>query len=219
MFRSARRLLQELAPERVQERLVLEVGLCPTISRAFATQRLLALFRMHNVLPRVRHGRYDALLEGLLGGELDLVLSENRPSRADEPRVGLRELVTSPLTFVASPKLAAGMRDLPRELGKRPFLHYTRDSRYRWDVDSYFREHDTWPEVVAEADDVVLLVAAAAAGVGVAAVPRAVASERLQLGELVELGTVNGASAVVYAHFQQIDPSELVRSAVEALAG
>src|SRR5690349_7949099 len=84
MFRSARKLLQEVAPDRIQDRLVLEVGLCPTISRTFATARLLSLFRLKNVLPRIRHGRYETLLESLLRGELDLVLSENRPSRADE---------------------------------------------------------------------------------------------------------------------------------------
>jgi LysR family transcriptional activator of nhaA len=219
MFRSARRLLQELAPERIQERLILEVGLCPTISRTFATNRLLALFRMQNVLPRIRHGRYEGLLEGLLDGQLDLVLSENRPSRADEAKIGLRELTASPLTFIASPKLADGVSSVPHDMNKRPFLHYTRDSRYRWDVDACFRAHDAWPEVVAEADDVVLLVAAAAEGVGFAAVPRSVATERIQLGELVDLGPVDGASTAVYAHYQQLDPSEVVRTAVEALAG
>lgn len=217
MFRSARLLLQELAPERVQTRMILEVGLCPTISRTFATDRLLTLFRMKNVLPRVRHGRYEALLQGLLSNELDLVLSENRPSRADENKVGLRELSTSPLIFVASPKLAEGVRNVPHDIAKLPFIGYTRDSRYRWDVDGAFREHDLVPQMIAEADDVALLASAAAQGAGIVAIPRSAAAERLQLGTLVELGRVGVASSAVYAHYRQTDPSQVVREAVDLL--
>lgn len=219
MFRSARLLLQELAPERVQTRLVLEVGLCPTISRSFATERLLTLFRMKNVLPRIRHGRYESLLQSLIGNELDLVLSENKPSRADEAKVGIRELYSSPLTFVASPKLAEGVRSVPHDIAKLPLIGYTRDSRYRWDIDSAFREHDLVPNIIAEADDVVLLAAAAAQGAGVVAVPRSVAAEQIQLGQLVELGRVGAATSAVYAHFRHIDPSQVVREALELLIG
>jgi len=219
MFRSARLLLQELAPERVQTRMILEVGLCPTISRSFATDRLLTLFRMKNVLPRIRHGRYESLLQGLISNELDLVLSENRPSRADEGKVSIRELYSSPLTFVASPKLAEGVRNVPQDLAKLPFIGYTRDSRYRWDVDSAFREHDLVPQIIAEADDVVLLAAAAEQSAGVVAVPRSAALDRIERGTLVELGRVGAATSAVYAHFRQTDPSQVVREALDLLVG
>jgi DNA-binding transcriptional LysR family regulator len=219
MFRSARRLLQEIAPDRVSDRLVLEIGLCPTISRTFATDRLLALFRMQRVLPRIRHGRYDSLLQSLINGELDMVLSENRPSRADEGKVGVRELYSSPLTFVASPALAEGVKSVPADLVKLPFIGYTRDSRYRWDVDGAFREIDAAPQLIAEADDVVLLLEAATQGVGVVALPRIVAAERIASGQLVELGRVGAATSSVFAHFRQTDPAQVVREAVEVLLG
>lgn len=217
MFRSARLLLQELAPERVQTRLVLEVGLCPTISRTFATEKLLSLFRMKNVLPRIRHGRYESLLQGLISNELDLVLSENRPSRADENKVTVRELYSSPLTFFASPKLAEGVRNVPQDIAKLPLIGYTRDSRYRWDVDSAFREHDLTPQFIAEADDVALLASAAAQGAGVVAIPRAAAEERVKAGTLVELGRVGVATSAVYAHYRQTDASQVVREAIDLL--
>jgi DNA-binding transcriptional LysR family regulator len=218
MFRSARLLLQELAPDRVQTRLILEVGLCPTISRTFATDKLLSLFQMKNVLPRIRHGRYESLLQGLIANELDLVLSENRPSRADENKVAIRELYSSPLTFFASPKLAEGVRNVPQDLAKLPLIGYTRDSRYRWDVDSAFREHDLTPHFIAEADDVALLVSAAVQGAGVVAIPRVAALERLEAGTLVELGRVGVATSAVYAHYRQTDASQVVREAVDILA-
>jgi len=217
MFRSARRLLQEVAPDRVQDRVVLEIGLCPTISRTFATRRMLSLFGMKNVLPRIRYGRYESLLRGLIAGELDMVISEDRPSRADESKVGVRELYASPLVFVACPKLAQAVRSVPEDLAELPFIGYTRDSRYRWDVDSAFREHAITPKIVAEADDVILLLEAATQGVGVAAIPRVVASERLEAGEVIELGRVGTATSSVYAHYRQTDPAQVVRDAVELL--
>jgi DNA-binding transcriptional LysR family regulator len=153
----------------------------------------------------------------LISNELDLVLSENKPSRADEAKVGIRELYASPLTFVASPRLAEGVRNMPHDIAKLPFIGYTRDSRYRWDIDGAFREHDLSPNIIAEADDVVLLAAAAAQGAGVVAIPRSVAAEQLQLGQLVDLGRVGAATSAVYAHYRHVDPSQAVREAVELL--
>lgn len=95
-----------------------------------------------------------------------------------------RELGGSPLTLVASPALAAKIETMPADLAKLPLIHYTRESRYRWDIDACFRDYGIWPEVIAEADDVILLVNAAVESLGVVAVPRDVATEWLELQTL-----------------------------------
>jgi len=48
-------------------------------------------------------------------------------------------------------------------------------------------------------------------------VPEAVATSAIREGKLVKLGVVDGSSAVVYAHYGEMNTPELVRQAVHAL--
>jgi DNA-binding transcriptional LysR family regulator len=217
MFRAARRLIQDLNPKRSQDRLVLEIGICSTISRTFSAVRFLPLFRMKNLAPRIRYGGYDDLIERLLRGDLDILLTENQPSAADQKKLGLRALAESPLIAVAPPALAEQLEQFPEDLGQLPFMHYTQSSRYRWDLDTFFLEQGIAPEVLAEIDDVILLSAAAEQGLCWVAIPETVASESIARGSLTNLGPIGSARATVYAYFQQMSTREVVLSALDAL--
>lgn len=217
MFKAARRLVQDLNPSRNEFDWILEVGISPMVSMAFTVERLLPLFHLKDVTPRIRFGGYADLLEDLLSGELDLVLSENEPPEPHRPRVGLSALSESALVVVASPVLAEKVTSYPSKLSAVPFVSYTQNSRYRWDLDAWLFEHGLNPEIAGEVDDVSLLTLLAERSVGAVAVPEVVASSSIRAGKLVKLGTVNGAAAIVYAHYSEVNTPELVRNAVSAL--
>ena len=219
MFRSVRRLLSELSPDRANDRWVLEIGICPTISRTFALQRFLPLFALDNISPRIRQGSYDHLMEKLLQGELDIVLSENQPTEADSVKVGTEVLLQHPLVFVAAPELARSMTHFPEALAQMPFIQYTVDSSYRWEVQSFFADNELTPNIVGEADDVTILAMAAIAGRCVVAVPQGVVKEQLESGELVMLGQLQRAYSRVYAYFQSVKTPEAVQRALGVLSG
>lgn len=217
MFKAARRLVQDLNPARNEFDWILEVGVSPMVSRSFAIERLLPLFQLKDVTPRIRFGGYADLLEALLSGELDLVLSENEPPEPQKSKIGVSSLAESPLITVTSPVLAEKVTTYPGRLNALPFISYTQNSRYRWDLDAWFFEHGLNPEIVGEVDDVLLLALLAQRGVGAVAVPEAVASEGIRTGKLVKLGNVDGAATIVYAHYSEVNTPELVRNAVNAL--
>src|SRR5690606_35199008 len=54
IFQAAKRLVQELNPTLGPRDWVLEVGVCSAVSRATTSLKLLPLFQLENVLPRVR---------------------------------------------------------------------------------------------------------------------------------------------------------------------
>jgi LysR family transcriptional activator of nhaA len=218
MFRAVRRLLQDLNPQRSNERWVLEIGVCSTVSRAYAAERFLPLFKMKNIAPRIRSGGYETLLDRLLRGELDLLLSENMPSEADKKRVGVRALSESPLVAIAAPELAERVKDYPADLGLLPFMSYPQSSRYRWELDAFFQDNGIAPDLVAEADDVVLLAVAATRGMCWVAVPETVVKQNLSSGKLKRLGPIAATRSTLFAQFQQVNTPQLVLDTIEALS-
>lgn len=218
MFRAARRLVQEMNPSRMRDRFVLEIGLSPTISRAFTVERFLPLFQLDGVSPRIRHGDYDYLIRDLLAGDLDIILTETRPAGVDARKVGIRTLAETALVCVAAPELAAKVNSFPNDLGELPFVHYPYGSRYRYEIDSYLLTHGVGADVVAEVDDVALMVTAAQRGLGVIAVPESAAMSSLNQGTLKKLGAIEGAQSGVYAVFQELTPSEIVKRALDLLS-
>lgn len=217
IFKAARRLILELNPARLQTDWILEVGITPTVSRSVSTQRLLPLFELENVSPKVRFGMYGDLLEDLLGGELDLLVSENEPPQTHRSKLGITPIAESPLVVVAAPQLAQKVKKFPTDLSAVPLVNYTQNSRYRLQLDNWLLDEGLNPEVAGAVDDVSLLASLAIRGIGAVVVPEAVAKPSLESGRLELLGRVDNGPAVVFAHYTEVNTSELVRRAVASM--
>src|SRR5688572_32276627 len=79
MFSAADRLLQMFALP-ATERVVVEVGVASSVARSFATESFLPLLDDPDLVPRIRHGSYNQLIEELRSRELDIVLADAKPS-------------------------------------------------------------------------------------------------------------------------------------------
>lgn len=216
MFRAARRMIQEINPSRTADNTVLEIGLCPTVTRSLAVERLLPLLAMREVTPRVRFGSYDVLLGHLLANEVDLVLTENSPPLSNTDSIEMRCLSRSPLVFVGNKVVADSISNLPEGLSRFPLIHYA-SSCHRWDVDSFLFEAGLSLDVIAEIDDTGLLVAAALSQPSIIAVPERAVSEHLETGKLFRLCSVGNVVSCVNAQFLHRPPSTIVREALELL--
>lgn len=219
MFRAVHRMLQDINPARARDRWVLEVGVCPTVSRTFAVQKFLPLFELRDVALRIRQLSYDSMINDVLTGELDLMISENRPTEHEEQKLAVEVLSASPMIFVASADFAKRVTDFPKDLGDLPFVAYSSASIHRYEVDRFLIDEGLAPEVLGEVDDVTLMAHLAASGSCFAAVPQSVSSEYVRRGDLVELGEVAGSQARVYACYQSTKTPETVIRAVRALLG
>lgn len=217
IFKAARRMIQQLNPARVQTDWVLEVGITPTVSRTVSTRRLAPLFQLEQVSPRVRFGMYSDLLEDLLSGELDLLVSENEPPMLHRAKLGVTPIAESPLVVVASPRLAQKVRNFPTDLNAIPLVNYTQNSRYRLQLDAWLIDEGLNPEIAGAVDDVSLLASLAKLGVGAVAIPESVVRSSIDDQSLELLGHVDKGPAVVFAHYSEANTSALVKRAVEAM--
>ena len=219
VFAAVERIAQRFRPEDEPTRDLLAMGVCSSISRAFAADYLLPVFCMDQVRVKVRQGDYDYLLHSLITHELDLMLSENRPTDPDTNGIEVRVVLEPELVAVASPDLANGLKDYPHGLDQAPLITYSAHSKYRFDVDQVLHEATARPDLIGEVDDVGIQRVVATRGVAVAFVPRPVIEEDLAQGSLVELGSAAAIEGRVYALYHAEQPSQHVLAALDALTG
>lgn len=212
MFRAGERLVESLNGDEVAIPKTLRIGISNAVTRTTTTDFLLSLLALRDCLPSIRAGDATELVRALRANELDLVLCESEPPAASKRGLELVEVARTTLTAVAGPTVKA-TGDW-REVG---LIHYRASSSFRWDVETYLELNNLHPRIVAESDDPLFLVEAAARGGYIAVVPRSVARDPIARGRLVELATVESTHAGVYALHPDGGNAELARQAVKLL--
>jgi len=212
MFRAGERLIEALgkAPDAVPH--TLRVGVSAVVSRTIATNLLAPLFAVEECLPCIRTGELTDLLRDLRAHELDLMLCEAEPS-GPAARGLARAAVHRPRLVAIAPNDLAPAADWANV----PLIQYRAGTAYRWEIEAYLEDRMLHPRIVAEADDALIMIEAAARGAGVAFVPRAVARDALTTKRVQLLATLEPGSATVHALYHEHDASTFVARAVERL--
>lgn len=168
IFNAGRELLDGLS-DRGPGFVRLQLGLSDSIPKSFADGFLRRLLRAEPRLHlTVFEGRPDALIAELEQHALDMVLSDV-PAKADSAGGIHNRLVAEfPVLFYAHPRLAARYRSLPQSLDGAPVLLPTAHSQIFHSIKDYFAANGVTPRVVAEIQDVELVLRLAAAGEGLA---------------------------------------------------
>lgn len=178
----------------------LRVGVLDGIPKAVAL-RLLAPTLAH--LPRLRlicrEGPVERLTAALALGDLDVVLSDVPAPEPQRIRAWSHPLGACGVNLLAPRALADRAQGFPRSLEGAPFLLPTRGAALRVALDAWLAGLGVAPAVVGEFDDSALMLAFAAEGLGVVAVPAVGAGEQARAHGLVELGAAEGVQERFFA--------------------
>jgi LysR family transcriptional activator of nhaA len=212
MFRASERLSQALGRGDGDLPRALRIGISGAVGRATSTKFLLPLLALDDCIPSIRSSDTVELLRDLRTNELDLVLCESEP--LESARQGLEVKVLDQLALIA-----VGAPDLEPALDWHDvgLVHYRPSSAFRWDVESFLELNNLRPKVVAETDDALFLLEAAARGGYLAFVPRSVARDSIASGRLKPFARIDSSRAGVYALYQDGVTSDLARRAVDTL--
>lgn len=217
MFSLSDRLLEgfEAAPDPAKLRL--EVGVVTTASRSLTTSRFVDLFRNEDVVVRIRQGDNQFLLHELVGTGLDILVSDSLPSQAKEKGISFRKIPSPPFVLIAHNDMAASFTSDPvASLHNQPFIHYTNQSTYRWEIDQYFRTHHIEPTIVAEADDVYVILAAVSKNLGFGVVPQRILGEEKASDHVTVIGRLE-RDFPIYALFNNKEVSSTIDQALQTL--
>jgi LysR family transcriptional activator of nhaA len=212
MFRAGERLVESLGYAPADMPRTLRVGIGSSIARTTALDFFLPLLAIDRCVPWLRSADSLDLLRVLRERELDLVLSETEPPEAARQGLVIAKLDRVSLTAVAPPALAPAPDW--HDVG---LVHYRASSTYRWEVEAFLEQHRFRPRIVAETDDALFMLEAAARGGYVAFVSRSIARDALTAGRVKRLAQIETENLGIFAVYQDGSSADLARRAVEVL--
>jgi LysR family transcriptional regulator, transcriptional activator of nhaA len=210
MFRASERLARAFGPPTADTPEVLEIGIAGSVGRSFAADYFYPLLTLEHVTARIHVGDDVHLVRELLGRELDVVLTDNLPARAQSRRLKTKVVQRPQLVAVATDRFAVDLAEFPGGLSGKRFIHYTRGSRYRWEIEQYFEREHVDVQTVGEADDVALQIQAVLQDLCFAIVPRGALRGPMAHNGLKVLGTLQGVDSSVYALYHEVATPELI---------
>lgn len=191
IFRLGGEMVETLLDRPTASRTHLEVAALDTIPKHFTSELVAQALDAHNCVVKVLEGKPENLLESLVEHRVDLMLTNFVPA-AEPGRIFSRRIARLPLWVVGSRRHAKLKKDFPRSLRRQPFVLPTGDSSVRHAFENYCQQHEITPELVVEAQDVMVRKLLAVRGIGLTVVPEMAVEEYIARGELALLGRLDG---------------------------
>ena len=180
-------------------RQTIRVGSLATLSRNFQIGFLAPLLDREDVHILVRSGSMAELLRHLDAHRLDVLLTNQAPTRdAGTPWIS-HQIATQEVTLVGASHLVHRRMPLAKVLQSRPLIVPSIDSGVRVSFDALVTRLDVSPTIAAEVDDMAMMRLLARAGFGLAVVPPIVVQDELASGELVQAARLDGVTETFYA--------------------
>lgn len=211
IFRKCEELRNSLSQRKAKEIVNIYVGVLPTLSKNHTHEFVLPLWKDQSVCVSVIEGTLSELLKGLTDSSLDIILLD-RPTVSTGSNLRAFRLRPRKIIAVAAKKFQWVKRKFPHSLNEQPFLHVTKHSQIRAEIDFYLERHSVKPTLVGEADDAALLRIAAEKGIGITVLPKNTVTESLAARRLIQIGELKDVRSDMWAilpaespHFSRLE--------------
>jgi LysR family transcriptional activator of nhaA len=215
MFRASQRMVQGLQPNSSPEPKTLAIGVASSVANALAARTFVPLLS-DGVMLQLKHGDQDYLMRELLGRDIDILLGDRAPVGTRERRLAVEEIARPSFAVIAPRALARRVKTFPNDLSRIPLILYPPSSRYRWEIERYLTDHGVEPKILAETEDVGIMVACVQAGACAAILPGTHLEAIRGRNRPIVIGSVS-IDAPVFAYHQKADAGELIKRAIETL--
>ena len=173
IFALGRELMNAVKQRPGTKALRLCVGVADSFPKLVTNEILRPVFAMPQAAHIIcREGKMEDLLAQLAAHRLDIVLADEPASSSTNFKTYNHSLGETGTTFCAEKKLAAKLkRNFPQSLNDAPALLPTENTSLRRALETWFREQQIQPRIVAEFEDLALMQVMAAEGRGFIALP------------------------------------------------
>ncbi len=201
IFALGRELTQTVKNRPTGRPLRLLVGVVDVLPKMIAQWLIAPALKLREPVRIVcREGSSEQLTAHLAEHELDVVLSDVAFSPNGGARVYNHLLGECGVTFVATPKLAKGLKsNFPRSLDGAPMLLPVENTGARRNLNSWFDSQGIRPQIAGEFQDHALLRAFGQAGIGVFSIPSVFEKQIEQQGSLQRIGRIEDVRNRFYA--------------------
>ena len=173
IFALGRELMNAVRQRPGAKVLRLYVGVADSVPKLVTNEILKPVFAMPQTAHVIcREGKMEDLLAQLAAHRLDIVLADEPASSSTNFKTYNHSLGETGTTFFAEKKLAAKLkRNFPKSLHDAPALLPTENTSLRRALETWFREQQIQPRIVAEFEDLALMKVMATEGRGFIALP------------------------------------------------
>jgi LysR family transcriptional activator of nhaA len=201
IFALGRELTQTVKNRPTGRPLRLLVGVVDVLPKMIAQWLIAPALKLREPVRIVcREGNSEQLTAHLAEHELDVVLSDVAFSPTAGTRVYNHLLGECGVTFVATPKLAKGLKcNFPRSLDGAPMLLPVENTGARRNLNYWFDSQGIRPQITGEFQDHALLRAFGQAGIGVFPIPSVFEKQIEQQGSLQRIGRTEDVRNRFYA--------------------
>ncbi len=201
IFNLGRELTNAIRQNPTTRGIRLHVGVADALPKLVTNEILKPVFAMAQPVHVIcREGKVEDLLPQLAAHRLDIVLSDEPASSAQQSRVFNHPLGDSGATFCAARQLARKLRrGFPKSLHLAPALLPAETTSFRRSLEKWFQRIGVRPKVVADFEDAALMKVVAAEGKGFVVVPSVVAAEATTRYGLQVIGTTEQCRDHFYA--------------------
>ncbi|MEM7676574.1 MAG: LysR family transcriptional regulator [Myxococcota bacterium] len=185
IFELGEELVEVLEHEARAARQSLKVGVLATLSRNFQIGFLGPLFDREEVVVTVRSGAVDDLIPRLIAHELDVILSNSVPARAEGDTWVAHTIAQQAIGLIGRPPVRKG-RSVKELLTEEPLVVPTVESAIRTAFDALCERVGVSPRIHAEIDDMAMLRLVTIRHRGLAVIPPIVVRDEIRSGVLIE---------------------------------
>ena len=173
IFALGRELMNAVKQRPGTKALRLYVGVADSFPKLVTNEILKPVFTMPQTAHVIcREGKMEDLLAQLAAHRLDIVLADEPASSSTNFKTYSHSLGETGTTFCAEKELAAKLRrNFPQSLNDAPALLPTENTSLRRALETWFRDQNLQPRIVAEFEDLALMKVMASEGRGFIALP------------------------------------------------
>jgi LysR family transcriptional activator of nhaA len=197
IFRLGGEMVEALLDRPTAGRTHVEIGALEMVPKHFTLELVRQAIAMGNCTVKVVSGKPEFLLSSLLEHRVDLLVSTFVP-RAEGGKIQARRISRLPLWVVGAPKFLNLKANFPASLHRAPMVLPTEESGARQAFEDYCRKRDLVPELVVEAQDLMIQKLLAINGVGLAIAPEFAVAQYLAEGGLIQLGLLEDLEQEFY---------------------
>lgn len=168
------------------------IGSLDTIPKQITLQLVKSALAISPCQITLLEGGPSEMLTELSAHRVDLVLTNFLPTSLDSKGLFHRVVAKKRVGIYGSPKFKNLKKDFPASVSGKPMVLPTYDSKLRYDIEHWAKNHGVDLDVLVESQDISLKKLIAASGL--ALIPAAIHSVQQQVyeGELIEIGDLGG---------------------------
>lgn len=174
-----------------------DIGVTYLMGHYFLYDTIMPLFQEENISVNIRQGQRHHLFADLEEDKVDIVFTDSIENMT--PNMQCFKVGVNRTYAVAHKKYKKTKEKFPECLNQIPFLNYTKESFFKYEIELFFVKHSLTPKLLGEADDIDLMYKITESGKGFTIVPEVAAKRFLLNKDIITLGELADLQTTVWA--------------------